>query len=235
MFTAFTTDLMGVGFSWPQAQMLGCEVKYVSAAGTTQGAGTVIGAGGNSISLVTSDASNNAVTISSNVPVGAGLVVFANRASATAIYPTQVFPPSGCTIDDLSANAAFNVNVNDGVYIYRTTATVFEVLRFPCTTMLQTAATCTGTTQGAGVALIPNRTYLLTTSAGQTAATITSAMPIGSPLEAYCITATTALLFPPSGCTIDNGSADASVNIAQNKGRIIRRTGATTFHTILSA
>jgi hypothetical protein len=235
MFTALATDLVGLGMPPAQALFLGCEIKYVSAAGTTQGAGTVIGNGSNQIALVTSDSTNNAVTISNNVPVGAGIVVFANRSSATAIYPAQVFPPSGCTIDDLSANAAFNVNVNDGVYIYRSTATVFEVLRLPCATMLQTTATCTGTTQGAGVSVAPNRTYLLTTSAGQTAATISSAMPIGSVLEAHCITATTALLFPPTGCTIDQGSANASVNIAQNKGRIIRRTGATTFHTILSA
>ncbi len=76
---------------------------------------------------------------------------------------------------------------------------------------------------------------LLTTSAGQTACTLDSAFPVGEVAEVYTITATTGLLFPPSGCTIDQGSANASVNIAQNKGRRIRRTSATAFHTILGA
>ena len=56
-----------------------------------------------------------------------------------------------------------------------------------------------------------------------------------STLEVYTITATTGLVFPPSGCTIDQGSANASVSVAQNKGRIIRRMTATAFNSILSA
>lgn len=76
---------------------------------------------------------------------------------------------------------------------------------------------------------------LLTTAASQTACTLDSAFPVGETAEVYTITATTGLLFPPSGCTIDNGSADASVNIAQNKGRMIRRVSTTAFVTILGA
>lgn len=232
MFTALATDLVGLGMPPAQALFLGCEIKYVSAAGTTQGAGTIIGNGSNQIVWVETTDSVNAATLSANIPVGSGIVVACNPVT---IYPAQIFPPAGCTIDTGAANAAFTINGNDTVYIYRGTATAFEVIRFPCNTMRQTAATCTGTTQGAGVSVGAYSSYLLTTSAGQTAATIAAAMPIGAAMEAYCITATTALLFPPSGCTIDQGSANASVNIAQNKGRIIRRTGATTFHTILSA
>ena len=232
MFTALTTDLMGVGFSWPQAQQLGCSIDAVTAVGTTQGTGAVIGKGGNSIALVTTGASTTAVTLDSGIGVGDGVLVSNINAS---IYAASVFPPSGCTIDAGSANSGITLNGNESVYIYRASATAFRSWRLPRGGMIPTAATCTGTTQGAGVALLTNRSYLLTTSAGQTAATIEATMPIGAQMEAYCITATTALLFPPSGCTIDQGSADASVNIAQNKGRIIRRTGATTFHTILSA
>ena len=233
MFTALANNLMGVGFSWPQAQMLGYSINRATAAGTTQGAGTVIAKGGNQIVFVTTASGQTAVTIDSGVPVGGGVLI---SCDPTTIYPASIFPPTGCTIDVLSANAAITLNGNEAVYVVRTSTTVFEMFRFPMSGPIQTTATCTGTTQGAGVLLYGNRSYLLTTSAGQTAATINGeGVEIGNMLEAWNTTATTALLFPPSGCTIDNGSADASVNIAQNKGRIIRRTGATTFHTILSA
>ena len=47
---------------------------------------------------------------------------------------------------------------------------------------------------------------LLTTASGQTACTLDSAFPLGDTAEVYTITATTGLLFPPSGCKFDNGS-----------------------------
>lgn len=233
MFLALTSDLMGVGFSGAQAQQLGYAVRAVTAAGTTQGAGTIIGRGGNEIAQVTTASTDTAVTIDSGLPVGDGVVVSNINAS---IYAALVYPPSGCTIDGAASNAAITVNGNESVLVYRTSATAFRTIRFPRGGMIPTSSTCVGTSQGgSSPTLAANRAYFLTTSAGQTAATIDANVPIGGQLEAYCITATTALLFPPTGCTIDQGSANASVNIAQNKGRIIRRISDTAFNTILGA
>lgn len=230
MFTALTTDLMGVGFAWPQAQMMGNTIRNAVAAGSTQGAGTVLSA--NQVALITTSSTDYAVTLDSGIPVGQGVLVSNPNVS---IYAASIFPPTGCTIDSASANAAATLNGSESVYIYRSSATAFRALRFPRGGMIPTAVTGVGTAQSGAASVLANRSYLLTTSAGQTAVVIDDSVPIGGALEVYTITATTGLLFPPTGCTIDQGSSNASVNIAQNKGRIIRRTGATTFHTILSA
>lgn len=232
MFTALTTDLIGLGMPAPLANLVGVQVRSVTATGTTQGTGAVIGADGNQICLVTTGASDAAVTLSGNVPVGDGVLV--QNINAT-IYAALVFAPSGCTIDGGSANGSITVNGNEAVYILRTGATTFRSFRFPRGGMIPTAVTGVGTAQSGAASVLANRSYQLTTSAGQTAVVIDSSVPIGGQLEVFTITATTGLLFPPSGCTIDQGSADASVNIAQNKGRIIRRMSATAFNTILSA
>lgn len=229
---ALTSSLMGAGMPAGLANLVGVQISNVTAAGTTQGAGTTIGADGNQICLVTTGASTTAVTLSAAIPVAQGVVV--QNINAT-IYAASVFPPTGCTIDGGSTNGAITVNGSESVYIFRTSATAFRSFRFPRAGMIPTAVTGVGTAQSGAATVIANRSYLLTTSAGQTAVVIDGSVPIGGQLEVFTITATTGLLFPPSGCTIDQGSQDASVNIAQNKGRIIRRTGATTFHTILSA
>ena len=93
-----------------------------------------------------------------------------------------------------------------------------------------------GTAQGGSSPTIYNsEVVLLTTASSQTAATLSSDIPVGGGAEVYTITATTGLVFPPSGCTIDQGSSNASVSIAQNKGRRFRRVSATAFVSILSA
>jgi len=232
MFTALVSDLMGVGFPGAQALAVGNIVSSVTAAGSTQGAGTVIGKGVNQLALITTSSTDYAVTIDSGMPVGQGVIVTNINAS---IYAASVFPPTGCTIDGGSSNAAITLSGNETAYVYRTSTTAFRSMRLPRSGMIPTAATCTGTAQVGGVAVLANRAYQLTTSVGQTAATIDANVPIGGTLEVYTITATTALLFPPSGCTIDQGAADASVNVAHAKGRIIRRMTATAFNTVLSA
>ena len=93
-----------------------------------------------------------------------------------------------------------------------------------------------GTAQGGSSPIVyGGDVCLLTTAASQTACTIDSGMRVGETVEVYTITATTGLLFPPTGCTIDQGSANASVNIAQNKGRRIRRVSTTAFVSLLGA
>lgn len=233
MLTAYATSLMGLGMPGPLAAVLGNTIDNVTAASTTQAAGTTIGAGGNSVALITTSSTDYAVTLSSNIPVNQGAWLYNINAT---IYAASVFPPSGGAIDGGTTDAAITLAGNEGVYMLRTGSTTWRSLRNPRNEMIPTSATAVGTAQGgSSPVLLANRAYLLTTAGGATAATISSAVPIGGRLECYTITATTGLLFPPSGCTIDQGSADASVNIAQNKGRIIRRMSATAFNTILSA
>lgn len=233
MFTALTLDLMGAGAPALQAQLLGCSIDNITCAGTAQNTGTVIGAQHNAVALLTTSSTDYAATLSSDIPVGMGVIVTNLRAS---IYAASVFPPSGCNIDAGSTNAATTLAGSESAFILRISATAFRSYRFPRAGMVPDAATGVGTAQGgSSPTLLSGRAYQLTTAVGQTAATIDANMAIGSTLEVYTITATTGLVFPPSGCTIDQGSANASVSVAQNKGRIIRRMTATAFNSILSA
>ncbi len=93
----------------------------------------------------------------------------------------------------------------------------------------------TGTTQGAAQAIDDLTCVLATTAASQTAFVMKAGKPIGHRVEFYCTTATTALVFPESGATIDGGSANASVSVAQNKGRIFRKIAALTWVSVNGA
>lgn len=93
-----------------------------------------------------------------------------------------------------------------------------------------------GTSQGGSSPTVyAGDVCLLTTASSQTACTLDSGFPVGEVAEVYNITATAGLLFPPSGCTIDAGSANASVSIAQNRGRRVRRVSTTAFVTLYGA
>jgi hypothetical protein len=76
---------------------------------------------------------------------------------------------------------------------------------------------------------------MLTTASSQTAATIDASFPVGETAWVATITSTTGLLFPPPGCKFDNGSDNASVSIAQNRGRMVFRASPTLFYTIYGA
>ena len=81
------------------------------------------------------------------------------------------------------------------------------------------ALTCAGTTQS-GAAVVKSRNTELVTGSGTTAAVFPSTVGI---MEAYFVTtqsATTGLVFVPSGHTL-NGTANASVSIAQYATAII--------------
>ena len=96
------------------------------------------------------------------------------------------------------------------------------------------ALTGAGTAQGGSSPIVYGGDFVrLTTAASQTAATIDANFPVGQTAWVATITATTGLLFPPTGCKIDNGSDNASTSIAQNKGRLIYRASATLFYTLL--
>ena len=91
-----------------------------------------------------------------------------------------------------------------------------------------------GTAQGGSSPKVYGGDFaMLTTASSQTAATIDASFPVGQSAWVATISSTTGLLFPPSGCKFDNGSNDASVSIAQNKGRLVFRATPTLFYTIL--
>lgn len=99
---------------------------------------------------------------------------------------------------------------------------------------LTTGLACTGTTQ-AGAAPIVNSVTTLTTSAGQTAALLPASQAVLSAIFVYNNTATAAAVFPPTGCTIDNAAANASVAIAQNRGRLFLRLSPTAWISVYGA
>lgn len=78
------------------------------------------------------------------------------------------------------------------------------------------AVTCVGTTR-AGSPTLPSALNVLTTSAGQVAATLPTRFAPMSPILVRNNTATAATIFPPSGGSINGGSADAAFSVAQNK------------------
>ena len=96
------------------------------------------------------------------------------------------------------------------------------------------SATGVGTAQGGSSPVINGGEFvMLTTAGGATAATLSASFPVGETAWVATITATTGLLFPPTGCKIDNGSDNASTSIAQNKGRLVYRATPTLFYTLL--
>jgi hypothetical protein len=76
---------------------------------------------------------------------------------------------------------------------------------------------------------------IVTTAGGQTAVQIPSTMPVGGEMWINNTSATAALLFPPSGGTINGGSADASFSVAQNKPVHVIRWTTVIFTACLSA
>jgi hypothetical protein len=91
-----------------------------------------------------------------------------------------------------------------------------------------------GTAQ-AGAAALGTSITLLTTAASQTAFVLPAAAQL---LNGYLVSntsATTALIFPPTGGAIDQGSANASVSVAQNKTRILIRTSANVWISLSGA
>jgi hypothetical protein len=57
----------------------------------------------------------------------------------------------------------------------------------------------------------------VTTASGQTAVLLPSTQPLGTAVNVYVSTATTALVFPPVGGAINELSANASTSVAQGR------------------
>lgn len=84
------------------------------------------------------------------------------------------------------------------------------------TTSPTSAVTAVGTAQ-VGAASLPGAFNVVTTAVGQTAVVLPASYPAYTPLIVRVTSATAGLLFPPTGGTINGGSANASVSCAQNK------------------
>lgn len=81
------------------------------------------------------------------------------------------------------------------------------------------ALTCVGTAQ-ATAAVIKSRNTELVTAGGQTAAVLPSTAKISQPFFVTTQSATTGLVFVPSGHSV-NGSSNGSISIPQAKAAII--------------
>ena len=99
---------------------------------------------------------------------------------------------------------------------------------------LPSAKTGSGTAQTGATAITTNFT-VLTTSGGSTAFLLPT-VPAGSgPYIVSNPSATTALIYPPSGGSIQGGSADASFSVAQIKPAMFFKTSATAWVVNLTA
>lgn len=91
-----------------------------------------------------------------------------------------------------------------------------------------------GTAQATGT-VIRNSMADLVTASGQTAFVLNSTASLTRLFFLCNTTSDTALIFPPSGGAINNGSTDASVNLAQNKTAIVWRYSQTKWRFLLTA
>jgi hypothetical protein len=87
-------------------------------------------------------------------------------------------------------------------------------------TGVSTAVTGVGTAQVGGAALT-GAWNVVTTSVGQTAVVLPASYPPMTPIVVRVTSATAGLVFPNSGGTINGGSANASLSVAQNKPCIL--------------
>jgi hypothetical protein len=93
-----------------------------------------------------------------------------------------------------------------------------------------------GTTQGAATALSTlNRVVNLTTASSEDSVVLPSGAELLDMFVVHNPSSTTANIFPPSSGTIDSGSANAAVTLAQYKTRIFIRVTSTNWVSILTA
>jgi len=91
-----------------------------------------------------------------------------------------------------------------------------------------------GTAQSGATAITGNLT-VTTTSSGQTAFILPKTIAGSGPLVVTNPNSDAALIFGQTGETIDGGSTNASVSIAQNKTRAFFKTGSSTWISVLTA
>lgn len=96
-------DLMGLGFSWPQAQAIGYINKAITAAGTTSTDATACDAQ-NSVFIMTASGSDG-IRMSSSAPLLKPIIV-ANTAAGNG----KVYPHTGGNVNSGSTDAGETCN-----------------------------------------------------------------------------------------------------------------------------
>lgn len=97
------------------------------------------------------------------------------------------------------------------------------------------AVTASGTAQLSRANSIVAGNYLgmgfntVTTSGGNTAVQLLDSFPVGRWTFVYVDSATSALVYPPSGCSIQGGAADAAITVVQDNPVALIRTSRTRF------
>lgn len=98
-----------------------------------------------------------------------------------------------------------------------------------------TTKTGVGTAQATGTLLAVEEMANLVTAGGATAFLLPSDAALGDTVRVFNTTATAALIFPPVGSNINNGSTDASVSLAANKVANFTRQSALVWSSGLTA
>lgn len=116
---ALAADLVQIGIRSQQADFLGdVQSDAVSAAGTTQGAGTALTNDIIRVSTATAGV-NDALTIPLIATCKKSWKVVRNDSAATV----NVFPGSGQTINNLAANASIAITANNALMFFRVSST----------------------------------------------------------------------------------------------------------------
>lgn len=90
-------------------------------------------------------------------------------------------------------------------------------------------ATAAGSSSSANATVIhPTANFVkLTTAGGADSIRFNDAWPLGQFVVLYNLGSTTGQIYPPTGGTMNGGSTDAAVTLAQNKARIFMRYNTT--------
>lgn len=109
-------DMMGLGFSWPQAQALGYSYIAITAAGTTTSDATACD-GQNSVFGMTATGADG-IRMSTSVPLLKPIIVV-NISGSTG----KVYPFTGGAFNGGSTDAAISVPANKSAIILRYSTT----------------------------------------------------------------------------------------------------------------
>lgn len=112
------SDLMGLGFSWPQAQGLGYSSIAITAAGTTVADATSCDAQ-NSVFIMTATGSDG-IRMNTAVPLFKPILVV-NTSSSTG----KVYAFTGGNFNGGSTDAAISVLTHSSMWLMRVTTTLW--------------------------------------------------------------------------------------------------------------
>jgi hypothetical protein len=113
-----SADLMGLGFSWPQAQAQGYSNVAITAAGTTSSDATACDAQ-NSVFIMTASGSDG-IRMSSSAPLLKPIIV-----GNTAAGNGKVYPHTGGAVNGGSTDAGETCNATTVQIWYRVSSTAW--------------------------------------------------------------------------------------------------------------